>query len=106
MAVFRDLTERMDAAILASLNDGAADYVDAAGLPVASGVTVIVDRNLERTGADGMFLAIPLAVSWRKADLASVGRGGVFTVGVERYLVESIVGDDGHFVTASCMEAP
>lgn len=96
----------IDAAVMAALNDGAADYANAAGKTVASGVTVIIDRNIERPGPDGLFIAIPLAVTWRKADLAEVQRGGTFSVGGTRYVIERPVSDDGHFITAACMEAP
>lgn len=96
----------IDAAVMAALNDGAADYANAAGQPVASGVTVIIDRNIERAGPDGMFIAIPLAITWRKADLPEVHRGGVFAIGTATYVVERPVSDDGHFITAACMEAP
>lgn len=94
----------LDAAVMAALNDGAADYADAAGNPVASGVAVIIDRHIERPGPDGMFIAIPLAITWRKAQLPEVQRGGTFTIGAERYIVERPVSDDGHFITAACME--
>lgn len=97
----RDL---MHQCLITTLNDGTADYQDAAGNPLASGIAVMVDRNLERAGADGMFISIPLAISWRKSDLTSVGRGGIFMVGTERYCIEHVVSDDGHFVTASCQE--
>ncbi|MFC2974712.1 hypothetical protein ACFOJE_21195 [Azotobacter bryophylli] len=103
-ASFNVMTAALDAAVMAALNDGLADYLDAAGNPVASDVTVIVDRNLERAGADGMFISIPLAITWRKVELSTAISGGVFTLGTERYLVEGIVSDDGYMITASCME--
>lgn len=103
--MFGALVDDMDAAIIASLNDGTADYAAATGIPVAAGITVIIERNLERVGADGMFIAIPLAVTWRKSALDYGARGGVFTFQRCRYVVEEIVSDDGHWITAACMES-
>lgn len=48
-----------------------------------------------------------VAISWRKVFLDSVERGGVFVLCCgRRLLVEDIAADDGHVVTAACMEAP
>lgn len=102
--MFGALVDDMDVAIMATLNDGTATYADATGTTVATGVTVIVERNLERVGADGMFIATPLAVTWRKAELASGVRGGIFVLNRCRYVVEEVVSDDGHLITAACME--
>jgi hypothetical protein len=96
--------ERLDQRVMATLNDGLASYASAAGTPVASGVTVIVERNLERVGPDGMFIAIPLAITWRKSELADAQRGGRFTVGAASYIVEQTVSDDGNLITAACFE--
>lgn len=105
-APFDSLTAELDAAVMAGLNDGTADYAGPSGSPVASGVSVMIDRNLERPGADGMFISIPLAITWRKTELAEVARGGVFIVGGASYIVEQPVSDDGHMITAACMEDP
>lgn len=106
MVSFRELTESMDAALLASLNDGAADYLDATETLVASGIAVMIDRDVQHAGPDGMFVTVPVSVTWRKALLAAVERGGYFVAGAERYIVEDILADDGHLITVSCLEAP
>lgn len=98
------LLERMDSRVMAALTDGTADYATATGVPVASGVSVMVDRNLEHAGPDGMFITVPIAVTWRKAELSEVHRGGVFTVGAASYIVEQPISDDGQFITAACMD--
>jgi len=100
------MRDRLHRQVIATLSDGTADYANPSGSPVASGVTVMIDRNLERAGADGMFVSIPLAITWRKAELAEVARGGTFTLGATSYIVEQPVSDDGHMITAACMEAP
>ncbi|SFB48466.1 head-tail joining protein [Azotobacter beijerinckii] len=104
--LFAALIDEMDAAITASLGDGTADYLDTAGLPAASGVEVMIDREAQHAGADGMFVVVPISISWRKAQLATATRGGRFVVCTNSYIVEDIIADDGHMVTAACMEAP
>lgn len=102
--MFGALVDNMDAAITASLSDGAADYLDAAGLPAASGVEVLIDREAQHAGPDGLFVVVPISISWRKAQLAAPARGGRFVVGNATYIVEDIIADDGHMLTAACME--
>lgn len=104
--MFDALVDDMDAALLASLNDGAADYLDATETLVASGIAVMVDRDVQHAGPDGLFVTVPVSVTWRKAQLAAVERGGRFVVGADTFIVEDILADDGHLITVSCLEAP
>jgi len=106
MASFGEAIDDMDDAIMSSLGDGTGDYYDAVGMPVAQGLELIVDHNLERAGAGGVFLTDAVAVTWRKSYLATVTRGGYFAFGAVRYIVEATIADDGHMATAVCMVQP
>ncbi|MFG5864419.1 head-tail joining protein [Metapseudomonas sp. CR1201] len=102
MAGFSDLVEDMDEQVMSSLGDGEVDYLDAMGNTMARGISVIVDRNLEQVGPDGRFLTDAVGVTWRKAFLPSVERGGVFIFCRERFVVETPIADDGHMITVAC----
>lgn len=106
MASFGDLIDDMDDMIMASLTDGHGDYRDANGLPVASGIGLIVDRNLQHAGANGVFLSSAVGITCRRAAVGSICRGGLFVFDGVRYQVEDIIEDDGHMLTAACMEVP
>lgn len=100
------MRDRMHRHVVATLNDGIAQYQARAGDPVLSGLTVIIDRNLMQNGPDGVFRSNAVGVTWHKCQLAEVERGGVFTYGSERLVVEDTISDDGHMVTAACMVQP
>jgi hypothetical protein len=95
----------IDAAVMAALNDGNGDYLDAAGSPVAQGIPLIVDHNLMQNGPDGLFMSEAIGITFNKSDLKKASRGGIFIFGKCRYVVEDIVSDDDQFVTAACMES-
>lgn len=101
-----EMRDRMHERVVARLNDGCAQYQSHDGAPAQSGVTVIIDRNLMQSGPEGMFRSDAVGVSWRKCQLATVVRGGIFTYGGERLVVEDVIADDGHMVTAACMVQP
>ena len=101
-----EMRDRMHERVVAHLNDGCAQYQSHDGAPSQSGVTVIIDRNLMQSGPEGMFRSDAVGVSWRKCQLATVVRGGIFTYGGERLVVEDVISDDGHMVTAACMVQP
>lgn len=106
MAGFGDKMARMDAAIMASLNDGTGDYFASAGVPVAQGIPLIIDHNLEYVGANGVFLSDAVGITWQNSDLASVTSGGFFQFDGVRYTVEKLIADDGNMATAACMVVP
>lgn len=95
----------IDSAVMAALNDGCADYFDAAGQLAARGIPLIVDHNLMLNGPDGLFPSDMIGITFSKADLCKASRGGVFVFGKRRYLVEDPVADDGHMCTVACMES-
>lgn len=90
---------------MASLNDGSGDYRDANGR-VALGIELIIDRNLQHAGPDGVFLSTAVGITCRNAQVGAVNRGGLFVIGSDRFVVETIIADDGHMLTAACMESP
>ena len=101
-----EMRDRMHERVVAHLNDGCAQYQGFDGAPAQPEVTVIIDRNLMQSGPEGMFRSDAVGVSWRKCQLATVVRGGIFTYGGERLVVEDVITDDGHMVTAACMVQP
>lgn len=100
------MRDRMLRTTVAVLNDGCATYQSPQGSLIASDVQVLVDYNLQMAGAEGMFLTEQVGITWRKASLPSAGRGGIFTHSGKRYVIEDVIADDGHMITAACMVAP
>lgn len=94
---------RLNSTAAARLTDSTGTYSHA-GTTVA-GLALQVDRNVERAGADGAFVAVPVAITWPRAALAKVSRGGRFIVGAEAFVVEVVIADDGQWLTAACQEA-
>ena len=101
-----EMRDRMHERVVAHLNDGCAQYQGPDGTPAQSGVTVIIDRNLMQNGPEGVFRSDAVGVSWRKCQLATAERGGFFSYCGERLVVEDVIADDGHMVTAACMVQP
>ena len=61
-------------------------------------------ENLMQNGPDGMMPTEATGITWRKAQLQDVTRGGVFVHAGRRFIVEQKIMDDGHMATAACME--
>lgn len=97
------MRDRMLNLTQATFTDGDAQYVGLDGAPAVAGISVVIDRNLMQAGAEGMFRSDAIGVSWLKASLAGVVRGGVFTLAGESFVVDDIIADDGHSITAACM---
>jgi hypothetical protein len=76
------------------------------GVTVADDLKLQIDQQWGEFGAGEVFAAGVKFVTWHKCCLESASSGGVFIVGNQRYLVEKIVADDGHMVTAACMVQP
>ncbi|MCY1275491.1 hypothetical protein D9M68_303630 [compost metagenome] len=106
MASFAELVDEMDGMIMDSLGDGEASYCGANGAPPVTCIRVMVDRNLEINGPEGLQRTDAVGITWRRESLAGAERGGLFRYGAERFVVEDIIFDDGYIVTAACMEAP
>ncbi len=88
------------------LADSVGRYLEP-GKPPVEGLQLQVDRNLVRTGPDGLFRSGQVGITWLKRDLPTVAlRVGVFEVDGQRLLIEDIDDDDGHMITAACMVTP
>lgn len=108
MTGFAELTDDMDAMLMSSLNDGAADYLNAAGVVVASGIEVIVDKDVERVNlASGMVDRV-VTITTKKALLQPFDRKGVFSSNLDQpvkaladktWHIDGIAEDDGHLIT-------
>lgn len=96
------MRDRMNRANMRALNDGPACYQDASGMHDVP--EVMVDFNIARTGPEGVFLTEQTGITYRKAELCAVSRGGIFIFNNRRFLVEEEIADDGLFVTVACME--
>lgn len=78
----------------------------AAGQPLLEGIQLHIDRNLDMVGAEERFQTSAVGVSFYKCELATANSGDLFIIGAERLLVEKIIADDGHMLTAACMVQP
>lgn len=104
MPAFGDRVARLDARVMRLLKDGCAEYQPPGGKPPVRGVEVMVDENLMQNGPNGMIPTEVTGITWRKAQLQDVTRGGVFQHAGRRFIVEQKIMDDGHMATAACME--
>lgn len=104
MAGFGKALAAMDTAIAASLKDGHAEYQPPGGLPPVLCIEVMVDENLMQNGPEGVIRTEAVGITWRKAQLQDVTRGGLFVHAGRRFIVEEKIMDDGHMATAACME--
>ncbi|WP_017516561.1 hypothetical protein ACQCLI_05070 [Pseudomonas nitroreducens] len=101
------MRDRLHERVVERLNDGTAEYRAKDGSLVISNLTVIVDHNLMQNGPNGVMRSEAVGISWRKPLLDAVERGGMFVLCCgRRLLVEDIAADDGHMMTAACMESP
>jgi hypothetical protein len=75
----------------------------AQGCAPVPGLDLQIDRNLEMEGAGGRFMTNVIGISWHASALASAKAGDLFVVGAERFIVEKLLADDGHMITAACM---
>ena len=73
--------DRLHQTVMKTFADGRATHQSASGAPPSCGFEVI---------------------SWRKIDLPGASRGDVCIVGGQRFMVEEMVADDGHILTAAC----
>ncbi|MBX9754648.1 MAG: hypothetical protein K2X80_07835 [Pseudomonadaceae bacterium] len=74
-------------------------------MPV-EGLELIIDRNLQRAGPDGLYLSDQVGITWAASAMLTANRGGLFEIGVQRFMVEELIVDDGYMLTAACMVAP
>jgi len=103
MAGFGSALARMDAAIMAVLNDGSACYTDRNGVAYPP-LSIIIDFNVEITGPEGMYSTAQVGITFNATDLAEAVRGGMFVYDRRRFVVEDEIANDGHVITVACME--
>lgn len=82
------------------LADAVGDFRPKEGPPVEK-LDLQVDRNLAYEGADGRVISNLVGITWLASDLKSADRGDIFVIGCERFLVERLIADDGHAITAA-----
>lgn len=99
MAGFGKALEAMDSAIAASLNDGQATYLNAAGAVLAEGVEVILDRDVERLDVVSGMLDRAVTITVRKGLLQPFDRKGAFRHDGKTWHIDGIAVDDGHWLT-------
>lgn len=96
--------ERLNSVAAVRLTDSAGSYCGSSGIPV-NDIPLSVDRGVGLEGANEIFHVNTTAITWPVSKLSSVSRGGIFTIGKQRYVVEEEVANDGHWGTAACMES-
>ncbi len=99
MSGFGKALAAMDTAIAASLNDGLADYLNAAGVVLAEGVAAILDRDVERLDTLSGMLDRTVTITVRKGLLQPFDRKGAFRLDGKTWHIDDIAVDDGHWLT-------
>lgn len=93
----------LDEAVMASLSDGTGDYLSADGVVLASGIELILDRDVDRFSLDSVSGAMERAttITVRKALLQPLDRSGAFLLDGQLWHIarKGIASDDGHLIT-------
>lgn len=79
-------------------------YTDASQ-PQVNDLELIILRDVERVGPDGMLIVDQVQISVMADQLAKVRRDGIFTDGVKSWRVVDPVRNDGVIVTAAVQPA-
>ena len=93
------MRDRMNKTILRTLSDGIAEYYSATGAVLASGVEVIVERDIERFDAGSGMLDRAVTITVRKSLLQPFDRKGAFVMDGKTWHIDGIAADDGHMIT-------
>lgn len=96
----------LNAAVVSALSDGLARYTGPQGGQESAEFSVIIERNLERVGPEGVFITDAVGIGWNKADQPLAARGGILRIGSEHFVIEEPLSDDGSHVFVACMSAP
>ncbi|HLA33010.1 MAG TPA: hypothetical protein VJ047_18470 [Pseudomonas sp.] len=106
MAGFGKALASMDAAIMRALNDGTADYLNAAGAVLAGGLEVILDKDVERLDVVSGMLDRAVTITVQRPLLQPLDRKGAFRLDPEAWgadgktwHIDGIAEDDGHLIT-------
>lgn len=102
-ASFAAMTAALDAAVMGSLNDGFGDYLSASGQVLASGLELILERDVERFDIDSVTGAMErsVTITVRKALLQPLDRNGAFLLDGKLWHIarKGIASDDDHLIT-------
>lgn len=98
-APFGSLIAALDAAVMGSLSDGQGDYLSAAGVVLASGLELILDRDVERFDLATGALDRSVTLTVRKHLLQPLDRQGAFRLDGKTWHIDGIAADDGHLIT-------
>ncbi|TBW12656.1 hypothetical protein E0E50_03150 [Azotobacter chroococcum subsp. isscasi] len=98
-AAFGSLTAALDAAVMSSLNDGTGDHLSAAGAVLASGLELILDRDVERLDLASGALDRSVTITVQKHLLQPLDRKGAFLLDGKTWHIDGIASDDGHLIT-------
>lgn len=99
MAGFGACIAALDAAVMASLGDGLADYLNASGAVLAGGLEVILDKEVDRLDTASGMLDRAVVITVRKSLLEPFDRKGAFLLDGKTWHIDGIAEDDGHLIT-------
>lgn len=101
---FGRMMTRLHDVAFAQLADSLGTYTEQ-GQPVVADLSLIVEHNLQREGPDGLFMTDQVGITWYATKLATANRGALFEINGRRYMVDELIADDGHAITAACTVA-
>lgn len=106
MAGFGNALASMDAAIMASLSDGLADYLNASGAVLAGGLEVILDKDVERMDLASGMIDRAVTITVQRHLLQPLDRKGAFRLDPQTWgadgktwHIDGIPADDGNLIT-------
>lgn len=97
MASFGDCIAALDDAVMDSLSDGTATYLDRNGQVLAGDVPVIVEQGVERVGENGVDRVRTHEV--QKRYLQPFDRKGAFVMDGKTWHIDGIERDDGQMIS-------
>ena len=106
MAGFGACIAALDAAVMAALGDGIADYLNASGAVLAGGIEVILDKDVERVDIVSGMVDRSVTITVRRHLLQPLDRQGAFRLDPaewgadgKTWHIDGIAEDDGHLIT-------
>jgi len=94
MSTFDRLMGRADDRLFDVFGDRAS-YRSPDSLQEQPGITLIISRNVEVAGADGVFRVVQLLAELRTSEVGSLKSGGLITQGCHRYRLDERIRTDG-----------
>ena len=103
---FDDLTDDMDDMIMLSLNDGQGEYLAGTGVVLAEGLSIILDKDVERVDIVSGMVDRSVTIAVRRHLLQPLDRQGAFRLDPaawgadgKTWHIDGIAEDDGHLIT-------